>query len=182
MSKPTLPPAAGEAAHKLGMTGLPIISGRFLGLYCVTNESGTPFSNFALATTEEDAAFIVRACNNHAALVEALGGCRAMDGMRMGHVRPNLAPAIRESPRRAACRGKGGGMNKLYLLPCPFCGDANPEVERLGTARQSMIVVCTNCGCRMESGDVTGLTKDSNLAWNRRHNPSQPHDHPTPTT
>lgn len=51
------------------------------------------------------------------------------------------------------------------LLPCPFCGGA-AEIERHGTARQSMIAACQHCGARMESGDVSGLTRD--LAWNRR--------------
>lgn len=53
------------------------------------------------------------------------------------------------------------------LKPCPFCG-GNAEVERLGTSRQSMIVACENCGARMESGDVAGMTAPERWAWNRR--------------
>ena len=53
------------------------------------------------------------------------------------------------------------------LLGCPFCG-AEAEVERKGSAGASMIIACTNCGCRMESGDVYGLTEPSSWAWNRR--------------
>jgi len=48
------------------------------------------------------------------------------------------------------------------LNPCPFCsGEA--AVEREGTARQSCIVVCTDCGCRLESNEI-GAGRD----WNRR--------------
>lgn len=55
------------------------------------------------------------------------------------------------------------------LLPCPFCESA-PEIERQGTARQSMIVACTNCGCRLESGDIVGMTLPENYKWNTRAN------------
>jgi len=58
------------------------------------------------------------------------------------------------------------------LLGCPFCG-GEAEVERKGSARASMIIACTNCGGRMESGDVYGLTKPESWAWNRRH-PNDP--------
>ena len=54
------------------------------------------------------------------------------------------------------------------LLGCPFCG-GKAEIERKGSARQSMIIACTDCGGRMESGDVYGLTRPSQWAWNRRH-------------
>jgi hypothetical protein len=50
------------------------------------------------------------------------------------------------------------------LLPCPFCG-GEPEIERLGTARCSMIIVCSECGCRLETGE-TFLSK--NCLWNSR--------------
>lgn len=53
------------------------------------------------------------------------------------------------------------------LEPCQFCG-GEAEIERRGTARQSMIVACTNCGARMESGDVVGMTGPENYAWNTR--------------
>jgi hypothetical protein len=62
------------------------------------------------------------------------------------------------------------------LLGCPFCG-GKPEIERHGTARQSMIIACTNCGCRMESGDVLGLTPVEAWAWNYRH-PNVPAQQP----
>lgn len=58
-------------------------------------------------------------------------------------------------------------MVKYNLLPCPFCGH-EAEFEKLGSPRRSMIVACTNCGCRLESGDVFGLTSSSGLAWNSR--------------
>lgn len=51
------------------------------------------------------------------------------------------------------------------LLPCPFCGNEAPEFERMGTARQSCIVVCGNCGCRHESSDEGARCGSS---WNTR--------------
>jgi hypothetical protein len=56
------------------------------------------------------------------------------------------------------------------LKRCPFCGE-EAEIERPGTAMQSMIVACTNCSTRMESGDVIGLTPPESYAWNRRFDP-----------
>ena len=53
-------------------------------------------------------------------------------------------------------------MNKLIL--CPFC-DGEAEFEKLGTPRQSSIVTCLNCGCRLESNEE-GEHNGSN--WNRR--------------
>jgi predicted RNA-binding Zn-ribbon protein involved in translation (DUF1610 family) len=53
------------------------------------------------------------------------------------------------------------------LSACPFCG-GEAEIERKGTARASMIVACTDCGARVESGDVYGLTHPERYAWNRR--------------
>ena len=50
------------------------------------------------------------------------------------------------------------------LLPCPFCG-SDAEFERLGTGRCSSIVVCTECGCRVESNEVDDFNGDH---WNRR--------------
>ena len=56
------------------------------------------------------------------------------------------------------------------LLPCPFCG-RKPEIERPGSVQASMIIACSNCGARVESGDVMGLTKPSDFRWNRRREP-----------
>jgi transcription elongation factor Elf1 len=50
------------------------------------------------------------------------------------------------------------------VIPCPFCGEKEIEVERQGNGRQSHIVVCTNCGCRLESNESDG----SNTAWDTR--------------
>ena len=49
------------------------------------------------------------------------------------------------------------------LKPCPFCGDTDVAVEQPGASRQSCIVVCTNCGVRLESNE-TGWGK----WWNTR--------------
>ena len=53
------------------------------------------------------------------------------------------------------------------LKRCPFCG-SKAEMVRHGTARASMIISCGNCGATVESGDVVGLTKPSEYAWNQR--------------
>ena len=58
------------------------------------------------------------------------------------------------------------------LLPCPFCG-GEAEIQRKGSHRASMIVTCTNCGCKVESGDVYGLTTPERMEWNRRSKISQ---------
>lgn len=52
----------------------------------------------------------------------------------------------------------------LELKSCPFC-DGEAEFERLGTRRQSYIVVCTECGCRHESSDEN---ENNGRSWNRR--------------
>lgn len=57
-------------------------------------------------------------------------------------------------------------MNTPTLLPCPFCGNDEPEFERLGTPRQSCIVICGNCGARHECSDE-GVHSGSQ--WNTRH-------------
>lgn len=51
------------------------------------------------------------------------------------------------------------------LKPCPFCGNDEPSFERMGTPRQSCIVVCGNCGCRHESSDEGAR---SGTQWNTR--------------
>lgn len=56
------------------------------------------------------------------------------------------------------------------LRPCPFCGNTEPEFERVGTPRQSCIVACGECGARHESSDEG---KDSGASWNRRAQPAQ---------
>jgi Lar family restriction alleviation protein len=49
------------------------------------------------------------------------------------------------------------------LKPCPFCG-GEPEVQQQGTARQSHIIGCTDCGCLLESNEVW----NAGSSWNRR--------------
>ena len=49
------------------------------------------------------------------------------------------------------------------LKPCPFCGCKDIEIERVGTSRASCIVVCTECGCKLESNE-TG----AGMLWNTR--------------
>lgn len=51
------------------------------------------------------------------------------------------------------------------LKPCPFCG-GEARFERMGTARQSCIVECGNCGARHESSDEYHR---SGTSWNERH-------------
>jgi len=40
------------------------------------------------------------------------------------------------------------------MKPCPFCGSRDIEVVRDGTSRQSCIVACEDCGCRLESNEI----------------------------
>ena len=63
-------------------------------------------------------------------------------------------------------------MNAPTLLPCPFCGAAAEIVQR-GTACQRMIVACSKCGAKIESGDVVGLSPPDELRWNRRREPAE---------
>lgn len=76
---------------------------------------------------------------------------------------------VSESPDTAATKSVAAAEEAL--APCPFCG-GKPSISvdggRVGTARQSMIVVCTHCGALMESGDVWGLTPMAEWSWNRR--------------
>lgn len=50
------------------------------------------------------------------------------------------------------------------LKPCPFCG-GEAEFKRVGSARQSEIVGCTDCHCELESGDRDHYSGSS---WNYR--------------
>jgi len=50
------------------------------------------------------------------------------------------------------------------LLPCPFCG-GEADFERLGDHRQSSIVVCGECGCRVEANETGEF---NGWQWNRR--------------
>lgn len=75
-------------------------------------------------------------------------------------------------PRPGERCGAGGVMQMVNypngltkpLKPCPFCG-GEAEFERRGTGRQSCIVACTECGCRLETSE----TWSSGQAWNQRH-------------
>jgi hypothetical protein len=49
------------------------------------------------------------------------------------------------------------------LKPCPFCYGV-AEFERSGTSRQSTIVVCTECGARLETNE----THNAGQEWNAR--------------
>lgn len=51
----------------------------------------------------------------------------------------------------------------MDLKPCPFCGGES-EFERFGTGRISTIVVCQDCGCRLESPE----TFNHGSHWNTR--------------
>jgi Lar family restriction alleviation protein len=58
-------------------------------------------------------------------------------------------------------------MGKV-LLPCPFCAGMatlTADGARVGTARQSCIVVCTHCGARLETAEAGARSGD---AWNAR--------------
>ena len=49
------------------------------------------------------------------------------------------------------------------LKPCPFCGSDEISIVRTGTSRQSSIVECQNCGCRLEANELR-----TGSAWNGR--------------
>ena len=49
------------------------------------------------------------------------------------------------------------------LKPCPFCG-GEAVVEQQGTARCSHIIACTDCGARLETGEVW----NAGSSWNTR--------------
>ena len=49
------------------------------------------------------------------------------------------------------------------LEVCPFCG-GDAQFERVGTPRQSTIVACSECACRLESPDEFNYS----TSWNRR--------------
>lgn len=59
-------------------------------------------------------------------------------------------------------------LHTCELLPCPFCGGA-AEIKRNGSARQSMIICCTDCSAIVESGDVFNMTAPERHQWNMRH-------------
>lgn len=49
------------------------------------------------------------------------------------------------------------------LKSCPFCG-GEAEIERHGDRRQSTVVKCTECGCRLEGPEEF----DHGGQWNKR--------------
>jgi uncharacterized Zn finger protein len=49
---------------------------------------------------------------------------------------------------------------KYVLLPCPFCGSRNIEVET--------VAGCMNCGCVGPSPTTTGDERESVALWNQR--------------
>jgi Lar family restriction alleviation protein len=62
---------------------------------------------------------------------------------------------MRSAARRSA---------KPKLKPCPFCG-GKAVVERVGTARQTTIITCDGCGCRLETGEIWSIGE----RWNTRY-------------
>ncbi len=52
----------------------------------------------------------------------------------------------------------------MKLDPCPFCGNAEPEITRYGTPRVSTQYECGWCGCHMETSEEWDHGRD----WNRR--------------
>ncbi len=50
------------------------------------------------------------------------------------------------------------------LKSCPFC-NGEPELIRLGNSKQSCIIECTDCGCKLETNESES---SSGNTWNRR--------------
>ena len=55
------------------------------------------------------------------------------------------------------------------LNPCPFCG-GKAEFERVGTARYSTIIRCTDCHVSLETGETAD---DAGESWNNRESDKQ---------
>ena len=55
-------------------------------------------------------------------------------------------------------------MMHQVLKACPFCG-GRPTI-RLGTQRQSCIIICDECGARLESNESYELCGEQ---WNNRN-------------
>lgn len=55
-------------------------------------------------------------------------------------------------------------MILLTLLPCPFCGNADPYTGQRGVGNQHLIH-CTKCGA---SGPPAKTVTDAAARWNRR--------------
>ena len=64
-------------------------------------------------------------------------------------------------------------MPLVELMPCPFCG-GYAEFERMGGPRNSCVVACTDCGCRLETNESW---PNSGKQWNIRVPPSLPSTH-----
>mgnify|MGYP007068285915 CR=1 FL=1 len=52
----------------------------------------------------------------------------------------------------------------IDLNPCPFCG-GKAYFERVGTHRCSCVVVCEDCGCRLETNEEDIFC---GMQWNQR--------------
>jgi Lar family restriction alleviation protein len=67
----------------------------------------------------------------------------------------------------------------IDLLPCPFCGWANPvwEVERYASDWITYAATCANCDARGKAADTK---QEAAAAWNRRAGTWQPLRHDDP--
>jgi len=69
---------------------------------------------------------------------------------------------------RTAAEKEGGEV--IELLPCPFC-NGKAEIERLGDRGQSTIYACTECSCRLETGEEWGHGARWNMRAGVHHEP-----------
>jgi len=59
--------------------------------------------------------------------------------------------------------------SRAELLPCPFCG-GKAEIEQEGSPRRSTSYACTDCGCRLETGEEWRFGR----RWNERQGAREP--------
>ncbi len=61
------------------------------------------------------------------------------------------------------------GMSAVEILPCPFCGDADPAIDQVET--DVWALVCNECGCTGPIENYNNAQQSPERAielWNKR--------------